>query len=123
MSIGAHPRLRTAESGQGRVHLLHVAGAIDGATDRQFHSALFGAIAASNGPLVVDMGRVTTIDAAGIETLFAARIATANRSRTFALVVGSPVIRRFLALCAGDAPFAVYPDVSAAVAAFKTLGV
>jgi anti-sigma B factor antagonist len=98
--------LATYEMGNwGENAALLVSGEIDVATVLTFRDALAAVITTAHSPAVVDLSRVTFIDASGISALVAARQAVTDTDVTLVLLDPSTPVRRLLEVVGLDEHF------------------
>jgi anti-sigma B factor antagonist len=84
---------------------LRVSGEIDVATEPAFRRALDAVVTEAHSPAVVDLSRVTFIDARGLSALVAKRQEVSGTDVTLVLLDPSPWVRRLLETTGLDQSF------------------
>ena len=97
------PPIQTELSGHPPV--LHVRGDIDASTSAALTAAVDDLASASDGPLVIDLSKVTFMDSSGLSVLINAH------QRGFTIVVRQPseVVRRVVELTGLEAVLVIEP--------------
>ena len=108
--------LRPAERAEpGEPLVLGVDGELDDATAAEFGALLAAAAGHGAGPdVLLDLGRLYRLDAAGLDALAEAAAVLARSGRQLALAAVRPRVREFLALVGAEALVPVYPSVAEA---------
>jgi anti-anti-sigma regulatory factor len=104
----------TAEPHPDGVLVLRVYDAIDAMNSEDFAAHLGSKIPADVSHVVVDLGGLTTLSAAGVRVLI-----EHSKQRSLLTVASTPHVRKILDLAAAPDELAVYDTVAAAVAACR----
>ncbi len=86
---------------------LRVSGEVDVASVHTFRDALDAIISEAHSPAVVDLSRVTFIDARGVSALVAAHRQVSGTEVTLVLLDPAPSVRRLLEITGLDEHFTV----------------
>lgn len=108
---------------RGGVCVLGVAGEVVADTAPRFIQAAHDALAAQQRDFIIDLGRVTTIDSAGLEALTLLQRECEEQLGMVRLCTADAVIRKILEMTRLDRVFEIHDDVAAALAAFQEVGV
>ncbi|MEU4834477.1 STAS domain-containing protein [Streptosporangium sp. NPDC023615] len=102
-----HLAVRPVHDYPGDHTVVEVGGEVDLATASRLHAYLVPLIDGATGPLVLDLGAVTFMDARGLTALVAIRTRADAAMIPFRLAALPPLVRRLLCLTRLEASFTV----------------
>jgi anti-sigma B factor antagonist len=96
-------------------YVVSVAGEIDLFTGPPFRAAVFAALDAGAGTLIVDLSECSFMDSTGISILVGANERLNHSAKPLAVVTDDPNVHKVLQITGVDTMFGLYPSRSAAI--------